>query len=302
MYRVLLLGIILNFSVSGLLFGQQHVVYKKDGSIIKGEIVEQKPGETIKLETRDGSLFVFKMGDIERIETNKAERKKNSQDVVYKKDGSILRGMIVEQVPNDVIKLETRDGSLFVIKSADIDRITLEQAQNQAGPTTKSTSSRASPFKVSSLFGYGTSNFVLNPYAFGIGLRGYAVMQNGLSVGGSFTHHFGSSESESFALGSVELSLESWQISGEVGYQVKSEAAIVHPYLNFGYLIVVGDVESDFGSSSGVGNSLFLAPAISVTFPVTPRLHIGPDIRYLIGFESSDDNGLLMYLRVSLDR
>ena len=38
----------------------------------------------------------------------------NYQDVVYLKDGSIIRGMIIEQIPNKSIKIETADKSVFV--------------------------------------------------------------------------------------------------------------------------------------------------------------------------------------------
>ena len=38
----------------------------------------------------------------------------NMQDVVHLKNGSIIRGTIIEQVPNQSITIETADGSLFV--------------------------------------------------------------------------------------------------------------------------------------------------------------------------------------------
>ncbi len=42
-------------------------VYLKNGSIIKGTIVEEVPGESLKIQTKDGSLFVYKMSEVERI-------------------------------------------------------------------------------------------------------------------------------------------------------------------------------------------------------------------------------------------
>jgi hypothetical protein len=42
-------------------------IYLKNGSVIKGEIIETTPGVSYKIETRDGSIFVFKMEDIEKI-------------------------------------------------------------------------------------------------------------------------------------------------------------------------------------------------------------------------------------------
>ena len=43
------------------------VVYLKDGSIIRGTIIEQVPGKSIKIQTRDGNVFVYQMDDVEKI-------------------------------------------------------------------------------------------------------------------------------------------------------------------------------------------------------------------------------------------
>lgn len=48
--------------------GPRDVVYLKNGSIIKGFVTEKHPRKTIKIETRDGSLLVFKMAEVEKIE------------------------------------------------------------------------------------------------------------------------------------------------------------------------------------------------------------------------------------------
>ncbi len=51
----------------------EDVVYLKNGSIIRGMILEQIPGESLKIETRDGSVFVFPMDEISRIVKEKAK-------------------------------------------------------------------------------------------------------------------------------------------------------------------------------------------------------------------------------------
>lgn len=48
-------------------------------------------------------------------------------DIVYLKNGSIVKGLIIEQVPNTLIKIETRDGSVFVFKFDEIEKITRER-------------------------------------------------------------------------------------------------------------------------------------------------------------------------------
>lgn len=51
----------------------------------------------------------------------------NYQDVIYLKNGSIIRGMIIEQVPNKSIKFETADRNVFVYQMEEIEKITKEQ-------------------------------------------------------------------------------------------------------------------------------------------------------------------------------
>ncbi len=50
----------------------------------------------------------------------------NYQDVVYLKDGNIIRGIIVEQVPNESIKIETADSTIFEYNIDKIEKMTKE--------------------------------------------------------------------------------------------------------------------------------------------------------------------------------
>lgn len=65
---------ILCVSAAGGVWGQpieaqetQDVVYLKNGSIIRGTIVEQVPGESILIQTVDGNRFRYLMEEIERM-------------------------------------------------------------------------------------------------------------------------------------------------------------------------------------------------------------------------------------------
>lgn len=48
------------------------------------------------------------------------------QDVVYLKNGGIIRGMIIEQIPNKSLKIETADKSVFVYQIDEIEKMTKE--------------------------------------------------------------------------------------------------------------------------------------------------------------------------------
>lgn len=45
----------------------KNIIYLNNGSIIKGEILEQIPNESIKIKTSDGSIFVYKMSEVSKI-------------------------------------------------------------------------------------------------------------------------------------------------------------------------------------------------------------------------------------------
>lgn len=47
--------------------GYVDVVYLKNGSIIRGHVIEQVPDEELKIKTYDGSLFIYRMDEVERI-------------------------------------------------------------------------------------------------------------------------------------------------------------------------------------------------------------------------------------------
>ena len=50
------------------------------------------------------------------------------QDVVYLKNGSIIRGDIIEYAPNDTVKIMTNDGSVFVYDFAQVEKFAKEQS------------------------------------------------------------------------------------------------------------------------------------------------------------------------------
>lgn len=84
------------------------------------------------------------------------------QDVVYLKNGSVIRGVIVEQVPGVSIKIETADRNVFFYKTEDIKKFTKElKVEN-----TQTLSSNKSSKKVNKdviefgyLFGTGDISF-----------------------------------------------------------------------------------------------------------------------------------------------
>lgn len=68
MMRKLFLTLVALFVVAELSAQRyDEVVYLKNGSEIRGSVIEYTSGETIKIQTRDGSVFVFQSNEVERI-------------------------------------------------------------------------------------------------------------------------------------------------------------------------------------------------------------------------------------------
>jgi len=85
------------------------------------------------------------------------------QETVYLKDGSIIKGIIVEQVPNQSIKIQTADGSLFVFEMDEVEKITKESVSNKTVSSFSTKSYKQTGYRGFIDFGYtfGTGDFDL---------------------------------------------------------------------------------------------------------------------------------------------
>jgi len=62
------------------------------------------------------------------------------EDVIYKKDGSVLRGTLIEQdFEKGTYKIEINGGSVFVIQQADVSKITKEASSITSAPSAPTT-------------------------------------------------------------------------------------------------------------------------------------------------------------------
>ncbi|MFH0774685.1 MAG: outer membrane beta-barrel protein [bacterium] len=108
-------------------FAQADVVYLKDGGVIKGKVIEAVPGVSYKIRTADGSIFVFEIDKVEKInyegEGEPRVEKGKSVDVIYLKDGGVIKGNIIETTPGKSYKIRTADGSVFVFTMEKIEKI-----------------------------------------------------------------------------------------------------------------------------------------------------------------------------------
>ena len=90
-----------------------------------------------------------------------ANAQQQEDDVVYLKDGSVLRGTIIEDVPGESLRIRTRDGNIFRIAYDRIDRRTREPAvvvaptrvEDPSQPQPRGTTGRGSRESLRSDFG-----------------------------------------------------------------------------------------------------------------------------------------------------
>ena len=76
------------------------VLYLKNGSVIKGEILEFNMGGNVKIQTSDGSLLVYETDQVDKLEKESDSSQANSKigqktEVVKKREGSSQAELII---------------------------------------------------------------------------------------------------------------------------------------------------------------------------------------------------------------
>jgi hypothetical protein len=85
----------------------------------------------------------------------------NYQDVIFLKNGSIIRGVIIEQVPNVSIKIETADRNVFVYQMNEIEKLTKERRKGFRSNNNNDFDEYDEELGYKGIVGFG--------YAFGVG-------------------------------------------------------------------------------------------------------------------------------------
>ena len=66
-FFILALVALIGFAMPAAAQQYQEVVYLKNGSVIKGTVIEQTPGQSVKVQTQDGSVFFYTMDEVEKV-------------------------------------------------------------------------------------------------------------------------------------------------------------------------------------------------------------------------------------------
>lgn len=78
MKRIFILALVavIGFAMPAAAQQYQEVVYLKNGSVIKGVVIEQIPGQSVKVQTQDGSIFVYEMSEVDKIVKEDLQQKR----------------------------------------------------------------------------------------------------------------------------------------------------------------------------------------------------------------------------------
>lgn len=126
-------------------FGQKaaETVFLKNGSQVRGYVTDNSDNHRINVRSSDGNVFVFDYDEVALI----TQECKNVFQTVYLKNGSIIKGCLVERVLGKSVSVQTQDGSLFKYNVEDISSINDDFGEKVHKPVEKSQSSNLKSYR-----------------------------------------------------------------------------------------------------------------------------------------------------------
>ncbi|MDL2323166.1 hypothetical protein LJC52_04175 [Bacteroidales bacterium OttesenSCG-928-A17] len=181
----------------------------------------------------------------------------NMQDVIYLKNGGVIRGIIIEQVPNKSFKIQTADESIFVFSIDEVDKIAKEISKNnveQKDPTNKTRIGYRGIIELG--YELGTGDYGLDRVKLNI-INGYqinSIFSVGLGMG--FRYYYDA---------------EALLIPIFADFRATFLDRNISPYFSFG----IGYSFDATNELNGVG--LMLSPNIGISFktPDKNRINVG---------------------------
>jgi hypothetical protein len=114
---ILIFPAVLFISTIAMAAEYKDVVYLKNGSVVKGVIIENIINEKIRLETSDGSVFVFKYSEISKVQKEKSGEQSEMKDIDLKKAITIYESSKKSHIVGCLIGLFVPGGQHFYAES-----------------------------------------------------------------------------------------------------------------------------------------------------------------------------------------
>lgn len=193
----------------------------------------------------------------------------STQDVIYLKNGSVIRGQIVLLEPSGIVKIEIYGGSVLVYDVDEVLKISKESSKdpNKIKKTNHKFSGRGFTHRISIETMLGQGQWGLVP---GLGHH----YQCNYHLNRFFSFGAGMGINTFFDLSFVPV------YANFKGYFMKSSASVYYD-INVGYGIIL---PSYHVSSSG---GLYIRPAVGVRFHSTTKAHLFLDFGYNIQYAST---------------
>lgn len=101
-------------------------------------------------------------------DSHKVNTEKQMEDVIYLKNGAIVRGIIIEQVPNKSIEIKSNDNNYFIFKMDEVQKIAKEN-------------------KLTDPTDYKTKGFLnISEFVYGFGIKTIDTYQGSFKINGRF--------------------------------------------------------------------------------------------------------------------
>jgi hypothetical protein len=205
-------------------------------------------------------------------------------DIVYLKNGSVIKGEIIEQVPNQSIKIQTSDGNIFVYNFSDIEKITKETIVPQPKIETEATPSGETGELKGGFSIAGGVSFPLGNYGGTSDVSSNSYAETGYAFSVEYDAPL-----NNLLYGLISLTIASNSIDG--GSIMKS----------MGY-------SSDYNDVINVGSGVGFAPMVGLglqsAISPTIAVYLSAQVGMLIGFEPSitvSSNGTQLFNQSATD-
>jgi len=204
------------------------------------------------------------------------------RDVVYLKNGSIIKGTIVETVPEKSIKIETADGNLFVYNMSDIEKLTKEAVvapakeskpvierlgndNQRSNETQRSYESQRSSEGSGSMFSiFGGLALPLGDFGKKLGSDSSAGgAKTGWSVGIQF-----------FTGGTIGWIIEGSYAQNKIDFPTADLPAGKYDYTGWTSILALTGIK--IGTDNSSGTNFFIAPLVGALFGKSPSLDFTP--------------------------
>jgi hypothetical protein len=187
----------------------------------------------------------------------------NMEDVVYLKNGGIIHGLIIEQIPNQSLKIKTTDRNVYVFKIEDIEKMTKETVPDMHVESAK----EEKGFKKRGFFSLIENSFCTGDKGKVEGLSSWDNEDN--SIG--FRTVIGYQINEHLALG-IGLGLDRYILASLIPITFDARISLlpgkISPVLNFniGYAAGINGSEGGTLIHPSLGLKIFVSKKIAYFF------------------------------------